>query len=141
MTAGRIPMIRCVGGVVHDPAGRLLLIRRAHDPGKGRWSLPGGRVEPGESDSAALVREMAEETGLVVTTGRLVGSIERLSLTGVLQIFDYACTIVGGTLRAGDDADDAAWVDTARFYTLERQEALTEDLAETLRSWNALPRV
>lgn len=84
---------------------------------------------------------MAEETGLAVTTGRLVGSIERLSLSGVLQIFDYTCTIVGGRLRAGDDADDAAWVDTARFYTLERQDALTEGLAETLRSWAALPRV
>jgi len=83
---------------------------------------------------------MREETGLAVTPGRLVGSVERLSLTGALQIFDYACTVVGGRLRAGDDADDAAWVDTAHFYTLERQGALTESLAETLRSWDSLPR-
>lgn len=133
-------MIRCVGGVVHDAAGRLLLVRRAHDPGKGRWSLPGGRVEPGETDSQALVREMREETGLAVTPGRLVGSLERLSLTGVLQIFDYACTVVDGRLRAGDDADDAAWVATARFYTLDRQGALTDGLAAILRDWHALPR-
>lgn len=134
-------MIRCVGAVVHDGAGRLLLVRRANDPGKGRWSLPGGRVEPGETDVQALTREMREETGLAVELGRLVGSVDRIAPTGFFQIHDYACTVTGGRLRAGDDAADVAWVDMARFYTLERQGALADELAATLRSWKALPRI
>ena len=57
----RIP---CVGAIIKDPAGRLLLIKRGHAPQAGRWSLPGGRVEPGESDEQAVIREIREETGL-----------------------------------------------------------------------------
>ena len=63
----RIP---CVGAVIKDETGRLLLIRRGHEPGAGLWSIPGGRIEPGESDLAALVREVREETGLDVVAGR-----------------------------------------------------------------------
>ncbi|MFD1047221.1 NUDIX domain-containing protein [Kibdelosporangium lantanae] len=66
---GGIRVIRCVGGVIHDTQGRLLLVRRAHEPGKGLWSLPGGRVEPGENDAEALARELFEETGLTVEPG------------------------------------------------------------------------
>ena len=66
---------RCVGGIVHDVAGRLLVIRRGHEPGRGLWSLPGGRVEPGETDAQAVVREMREETGLDVRPGPLVGTV------------------------------------------------------------------
>jgi len=58
--------IACVGGLAYDEAGRLLLVQRANEPGRGLWSVPGGRVEPGEDDAAALVREMWEETGLHV---------------------------------------------------------------------------
>ena len=60
-----------MGAVIKDGAGRLLLIKRGHEPEAGRWSLPGGRIEPGESDEQALVREIGEETGLTVTVGRL----------------------------------------------------------------------
>src|SRR4051794_5235641 len=84
--------IACVGGVLFDERGRLLLIRRGHDPGRGLWSLPGGRIEPGEDDPAALVREMAEETGLVVAPGRLVGTVVR----GRYVIADYLCEPTGG---------------------------------------------
>ena len=62
--------IACVGGLAYDDAGRLLLVQRANEPGRGLWSVPGGRVEPGEDDAAALVREMWEETGLRVDSGR-----------------------------------------------------------------------
>jgi 8-oxo-dGTP diphosphatase len=125
-------LIPCVGALTFDPNGRLLLVQRAHDPGRGLWSLPGGRVEPGEDDAAALVREMAEETGLVVVPGALVGRVRR----GVYDIADYRCTVVGGELRAGDDALDARWCDTAEFATLP----LVARLAETLAGWDALPR-
>jgi ADP-ribose pyrophosphatase YjhB (NUDIX family) len=122
----------CVGGLAYDEQGRLLLIRRANDPGRGLWSLPGGRVEPGEDDAAALVREMAEETGLVVQPGDLVGRVRR----GRYDIADYRCHVVGGTLVAGDDALDARWCDSAALLELP----LVPLLMETLRGWDALPR-
>ncbi|HJY99567.1 MAG TPA: NUDIX domain-containing protein, partial [Streptosporangiaceae bacterium] len=69
--------IPCVGAVITDSRGRLLLIRRGHEPGAGLWSLPGGRIEPGETDAEALVREMREETGLEVEPGPLLGAVQR----------------------------------------------------------------
>src|SRR5438128_1137248 len=70
-------VIPCVGAIVKDSRGRLLLIRRGHEPGAGLWSLPGGRIEPGETDAEALVREMLEETSLTVEPGPLVGRVRR----------------------------------------------------------------
>jgi 8-oxo-dGTP diphosphatase len=125
-------LIRCVGAVVHDAAGRLLLVRRANEPGRGQWSLPGGRVEPGESDASAVARELREETGLEVRVGSLVGSVAR----GPFLIFDYAAEAVGGQLGPGDDATATAWVTRAEFDELD----LVAQLADTLADWQALPR-
>jgi 8-oxo-dGTP diphosphatase len=125
-------LIRCVGAVVHDAAGRLLLVRRANEPGRGQWSLPGGRVEPGESDASAVARELREETGLEVRVGSLIGSVQR----GPYLIFDYAAEAVGGQLSAGDDATAAAWVTTAELDELD----LVAQLADTLAEWDVLPR-
>ncbi|HEY2278376.1 MAG TPA: NUDIX domain-containing protein [Streptosporangiaceae bacterium] len=132
MTGRRIP---CVGAIVRDGQGRLLLIQRGHDPEAGRWSLPGGRVEPGESDAQALAREMLEETGLTVIPGPLVGAVERPG-TGdtILDIRDYAATVTGGALAAGDDAADARWVRPEDINSLP----LTTGLARILRSWGVL---
>lgn len=127
----RDEFVRCVGALAYDPLGRLLLVRRANDPGRGRWSLPGGRVEPGEDDPTALVREMAEETGLVVEPGELVGRVRR----GPYDIADYRCAVVGGQLRAGDDATDARWCDAATMSGLP----LVDRLHATLAGWDALP--
>jgi 8-oxo-dGTP diphosphatase len=127
--------ILCVGAVVTDGRGRLLLIQRGHEPGKGLWSLPGGRVEPGETAAEALVREMEEETGLTVEPGRLVGQIDRPGRAGdVFDIRDYAATVTGGTLRPGDDAADARWVSTEEIAVLP----VTEGLIETLTKWGVL---
>jgi 8-oxo-dGTP diphosphatase len=129
------PVIPCVGGIVKDERGRLLLIKRGHEPGAGLWSLPGGRIEPGETDAEALVREMHEETGLLVEPGPLVGQVQRPGLNGaVIDIRDYAATIAGGTLRAGDDAADARWVDIADLGSL----ATTDGLIEALTDWGVL---
>ncbi|MEV6831756.1 NUDIX domain-containing protein [Amycolatopsis sp. NPDC051102] len=128
--------IRCVGGIAHDAYGRLLLIRRRNDPGSGQWSLPGGRVEPGETDETAVIRELSEETGLDVIPGTLVGSVRR----GPYEIFDYACEVAGGILTAGDDASEARWSDAADLAALEAAGELVDLLYVTLRDWNALPR-
>lgn len=129
------PHVPCVGALVRDGAGRLLLVRRANEPGRGLWSLPGGRVEPGESAEQALVREVREETGLLVTVGPLVGRVERPGPGGVVyDIADHVCRAVGGTLRAGDDAAEVRWVDALAALPL------TEGLAETLDAWGVLPR-
>jgi 8-oxo-dGTP diphosphatase len=129
------PRVPCVGAIIRDQAGRLLLIQRGHEPETGRWSLPGGRIEPGESDPQAVVRETREETGLQVTCGALVGSVERPGLRGaVLDIRDYSATVTGGTLTAGDDAADARWVSPADLAGLP----LTSGLAETLTAWGVL---
>lgn len=133
-------MIRCVGAIVHDAAGRLLLVRRVNEPGRGRWSLPGGRVEPGETDGSAVARELLEETGLEVRAGSLVGSVQRAAPGGVFVIYDYAATVVGGRLRAGDDASAAAWVDAEEFTRLDEGGHLVDELAATLREWRSLPR-
>jgi len=134
MPGQRIP---CVGAVITDRAGRLLLIQRGHEPEAGRWSLPGGRIEPGESDRQALVREVREETGLVVAPGRLIGTVERPWPGGrVLVIRDYAAEVTSGDLAAGDDAADVRWVGLPGFGGLP----LTSGLNEALYEWGVLTR-
>ncbi len=129
--------IRCVGAVVLDDAGRLLLIRRANEPGRGRWSVPGGRVEAGETDHQALIREVAEETGLAVEITRWLGDVHRPAPDGaVLDIHDYSCRVIGGTLRAGDDAGDARWCDAETLASLP----IVTGLLEALTHWHCLPR-
>jgi 8-oxo-dGTP diphosphatase len=128
-------VIPCVGAVVKDERGRLLLIKRGHAPGAGLWSLPGGRIEPGETDAEALVREMREETGLTVRVDALLGRVRRPWFNGdVIDIRDYAATVTGGTLRPGDDAADARWVRPEDLNALP----LTDGLAEILASWDVL---
>jgi ADP-ribose pyrophosphatase YjhB (NUDIX family) len=124
-------LVPCVGGLVYDERGRLLLVLRANDPGRGLWSVPGGRVEPGEDDATAVVREVAEETGLRVHPGDLAGRVVR----GRYAIADYRCSVLGGRLRAGDDALDARFVDGAELAGLP----VVEGLLATLAEWDALP--
>src|SRR5205823_1456631 len=137
MTGPAEQRIRCVGAVVFDDASRLLLVRRAHEPGRGRWSVPGGRVEIGETDPQAVIREVAEETGLVVEIVRLLGNVQRHAAgAAVFDIYDYRCRVTGGTLQPGDDADDARWCDAQTIATLP----IVTGLIEALTHWQCLPR-
>ena len=129
--------MRCVGAVLHDDAGRLLLVLRGRAPAAGTWSLPGGRVEPGESDAVAVRRELREETGLEVEVGAEVGRVDRPGLGPArYDIHDYACTVAGGTLAAGDDAAAVRWVTRAELADL----TCSPGLVETLTEWGVLPR-
>lgn len=115
----------CAGAVVRDPEGRLLLMRRGHAPAIGTWSLPGGRVEPGETAEQAAAREVREETGLDVAIGELLASV---AIWGSYLVHDFAATVTGGTLRAGDDADDVGWFTTSELEALELSPGLLDEL-------------
>lgn len=108
MSVGR-PEV-CVGAVAVD-ADQLLLVRRGTEPGLGRWTLPGGRVEAGEALVAAVVRELAEETGLVGVCGPLLGWVERMDVDHHFVILDFRVEVLDdGPPVAGSDASEAAWV-------------------------------
>ena len=77
-----LPHILCVGAIVHDPHGRLLMVLRANAPARGTWSIPGGRLLPGELPEAGCAREVREETGLDVEVGELVGRVDRPAPAG-----------------------------------------------------------
>jgi 8-oxo-dGTP diphosphatase len=131
------PVVPCVGAVVHDVAGRLLLVRRGRDPHRGRWSLPGGRVEAGESPEQAVEREVLEETGLSVRAGAPVGRVQITGDSVVYDVVDLACTLVAPTATpvAGDDAADVMFAGAADLDALD----CTPLLVETLRGWGVLP--
>jgi ADP-ribose pyrophosphatase YjhB (NUDIX family) len=115
-----------VAAIVFDEAGRVLLVRRGRPPGEGLWTVPGGKLEPRERLADAVVREVREETGLEVECGSLVAVVERQGDTWHFVILDYRATLVGGTLRAADDASDARWVDAAELAALPTTEGLLD---------------
>jgi ADP-ribose pyrophosphatase YjhB (NUDIX family) len=127
-----VPEIQpCAGAVVLDDARRLLVVRRANEPGRGAWSVPGGRCLDGEEPAVACAREVEEETGLVVRVGAEVGRVQRAGLNGlVYDITDFRCSVVGGALRAGDDADEVRWVTQDELRSLPLVAGLVEFLAE-----------
>ena len=102
-----------VGAVIVE-AGRLLLVERAHPPGAGRWAVPGGQVEPGESLVSAVQREVREETGLEVEVGDVAWVGDSIGPGDPpdwhFTIIDFWATRRAGTVRAGDDAARVEWV-------------------------------
>jgi 8-oxo-dGTP diphosphatase len=101
----------CVGAVLVDD-GRLLLVRRGHAPGAGEWSIPGGRVEVGETLPEAVLRELREETGIEGMCGDLMGWVERMDEDHHFVILDFAVSTLDPIEPvAGDDAVEAEWVD------------------------------
>lgn len=114
-------------GAVIVAENRVLLARRARPPLMGRWSLPGGVVELGETLRAATEREALEETGLVIKAGEVLEVFDRIipGADGRTQyhyvLVDFLCQVVRGDLRAGEDAAEVAWagLDELEKYELE----------------------
>ncbi|MGJ7540993.1 NUDIX hydrolase [Brevibacterium luteolum] len=112
-------VVPAAGAVVTDGRGRVLLVLRGSQPHRGRWSLPGGKVEPGETWQQAAAREVAEETGLEVAIGRQLLSLDiPAGENRIYRVRDFAATVTGGQLRARDDAADARWVTAEELAAL-----------------------
>jgi len=123
-TAPASPVL-AVGGVAVRH-GSLLLVRRATDPQAGRWTVPGGHVEPGEDLAGAVERELREETGLEVRCGALLGYAERISPGYHFVILDFTVTVPDPCPEpvAGSDAAAVAWVPLHEVATVSLVEGL-----------------
>lgn len=118
----------CIGVIVVDEDD-LLLIRRGRGPAQGEWSVPGGRVEPGELLAEAVVRELREETGLEGVCEELVGWAERIGADHHYVILDFRATLLERREpTAGDDAAEARWVPLFDVAELNLVEGLAEFL-------------
>lgn len=127
------PQIAVGGIVIHD--GALLLVQRANDPGKGLWSLPGGRVERGEYLADALRREVLEETGLTVEPGELAGILEVPGEEFHYVILDFHASLASEPMPSpGTDAGDVRWVPLKEVAHLE----CTPRFIETMTAWKVL---
>ncbi len=102
-------------GAVIVKDGRVVLVRRGHAPAAGEWSIPGGVLEVGETVREAAIREAAEETGLQIETGELLGVFDRVLRDEQQRtryhyvLIDFVAKPVGGELLAGADAAEAKW--------------------------------
>jgi ADP-ribose pyrophosphatase YjhB (NUDIX family) len=128
-----------VGAVVLD-GPRVLLVRRGKAPSYGKWSLPGGMVELGETTREAVQREIEEECGLKIRVGEVAGVLDRVVRDGEGRIryhwvlVDYVAFVESGTLCAASDADEAAWVEVDEVARLDT----TDGLLDMIRRAQAL---
>ena len=102
--------------MIWNAAGELVLVRRGHPPKAGEWSIPGGKVEWGETLHQALLREVREETGLAIEIGPQIDTVDLLlrdaagALTDHYVLIDFSARAVAGTLYAASDVSMALWV-------------------------------
>jgi 8-oxo-dGTP diphosphatase len=136
----------CVGvGAVLIHEGRVLLIRRGKEPLRGRWVVPGGTVELGETLEQALVREVQEETGLLVKPREVVAVFDRIQRDADrvdyhYVIVDYLCDYVAGEARAGSDAEAVALVAPADLATYDVPQKALEVVTDGFRRVEARTR-
>jgi len=120
-----------VGALIYEGES-ILLVQRGHEPLKGLWSLPGGAVETGEHLDQAIVREVREETGLLVQPTSIATIFERImrDAEGRAEyhyvLVDYFCTVLGGKLQAGDDSDQVEWVPLVAVDSVKLTEGTRE---------------
>ena len=133
------PLIGVGAIIVED--NRVVVVRRAHEPLKGQWSVPGGVLELGETLHSGAAREALEETGLVVEVGEVLEVFDRIVRDGSGRVqfhyvlIDFLCRRVSGELRAGEDASEARWVTEEELKTLSiadsAQAVLSKGLAKS----------
>jgi len=108
------PIIGVGAVIIKD--GKILLEKRKNDPGKGKWSIPGGLVELGESVEQTVIREVKEETGLDVKKPEHIDVVDNVvrDENGEVKyhfvIIDYFVKLKGGTLKAASDAEELKWI-------------------------------
>ncbi|MHB0884562.1 MAG: NUDIX hydrolase [Bacillota bacterium] len=125
------PMVGVAAIVIEN--GRVLLVKRDHDPDRGKWSVPGGLVEAGETLAAAVKRETREETGLIVEPGEMATLAEAITPDAEGRarfhyvLVDFFARPIGGRLQAGSDASDLRWA--------TGQEAMELDLTAGVRAF------
>src|SRR5580704_14927153 len=123
-----------VGAIIIEGA-RVVLVKRAHPPIQGQWSIPGGVLEVGEMVREAALREAREETGLIVEPGELLGVYDRILYNAEKRVqyhyvlIDFLCRRVGGELAADSDAAEVRWFTREELPALH----LAEDTQDVIR--------
>ena len=120
-----VPIAAALAVVVRN--GRLLLVRRAKPPDRGRWGFPGGRIEPGEPLAAAALRELREETGVIAEDGRVLTALDSIHRDGTGALAHHfvlaavLCRWVSGEGAPADDALETAWFTPAEIADLAEE--------------------
>ncbi len=128
-----VPLVG-VGSIIIEN-DRVVLVKRAHPPIQGQWSIPGGVLEVGELVREAAIREAREETGLIVEPGELLGVFDRILRDAEKRVqyhyvlIDFLCRRVAGELLAASDAAEVRWFTRAELPTLK----LAEDTLEVIQ--------
>jgi 8-oxo-dGTP diphosphatase len=123
-----------VGAIIIE-GERVLLVKRAHPPIQGQWSIPGGVLEVGEMVREAAAREAREETGLAVEPGELLGVFDRIlrdpdeRVQYHYVLIDFLCRPVGGQLQADTDAAEVRWFTRSELPELR----LAQDTLEVIQ--------
>jgi 8-oxo-dGTP diphosphatase len=112
--------------IVRD--GKVLLIKRAYAPYQHLWTLPGGRIEPGETIEECAVREIAEEVGLVIRNPRPV-MVQALGQGGAFRLAVFTTRDFSGQLRASDEVADHKWLDPVALIAMRTTSRLDDVLA------------
>jgi len=134
------------GGVrvaVVDESGRILLVKHRYEPeGREIWMLPGGSIEDGETSRDAAIREVLEETGLIVTIGRLLWHVEEASVRGQRFVNFFAAGVIGGRPELGEDPElgEGQVLDEIAFFSPEEMQGIENLYPDWLKDelWAAL---
>jgi 8-oxo-dGTP diphosphatase len=136
------PIVGIGAIIIRD--GKILLERRGNEPGKGKWSVPGGIVELGESPELAVIREVEEETNLEVWNPVLMDVVNSLTVdeTGKIKyhfvIIDYFVKVQNGETKAASDAKELAWVPLKEVFDYSLTSTIREFFERNMRSLKKL---